>query len=150
MLQARRCRVCKATALGRDVPLLLADHRLESWHLCGPCVGHLERGFHLVAPARDLRPFLDGRGLRLTPDELRRYIAVGLEHAGDRLSVDACRVLALSATGLSIGEVADRLAMPTEDAHRHLGDAIASLGATSKLDAIVRALRQGLVTLPRA
>ena len=61
----------------------------------------------------------------------------------------ARRVLQLAATGLSSREIADRLAMPVEDVRRHLAEALGLLGAGSKLEAIIKAVRQGLIDLPR-
>ena len=58
-----------------------------------------------------------------------------------------CRVLRLSAAGLLTGEVADRLAMGPDEVRRHVGGAMAALGARSKLEAVVLALRAGLVEL---
>ena len=59
-------------------------------------------------------------------------------------------VLRLSATGLATAEVADRLGISPDEVRRHLGAAIAALGASSKLEAIVLAVRRGLIDLPGA
>jgi len=57
-------------------------------------------------------------------------------------------VLAASATGLVVAEVAEVLALPPADVRRTLIGAIAKLGAHSKLEAVVIALRTGLIALP--
>ena len=58
-------------------------------------------------------------------------------------------VLRLSATGLTTAEVAAHLDMEPDEVRRHMGCAIAALGARSKLEAVVLALRLGLIDLPR-
>ncbi len=59
------------------------------------------------------------------------------------------RVLQLMASGLVTDEVADRLDSSPDDVRRHVRDAIVVLGASSKLEAVVFALRLGLIDLPR-
>jgi two-component system nitrate/nitrite response regulator NarL len=56
-------------------------------------------------------------------------------------------VLTASATGLSVTEVAERLDRPPEHVRRAIASAITKLGARSKLEAIVIALRRGLIVL---
>ncbi len=63
------------------------------------------------------------------------------------LSSEAREILALSARGLSTEEVAAHLGMTPETVRRHLAGALAALGACSKLEAVVLALRRGLITL---
>jgi DNA-binding CsgD family transcriptional regulator len=58
-----------------------------------------------------------------------------------------CAVLAASATGRTVAEVAELLGQSPEEVRRHLGSAIARLGARSKLEAVLVALRRGLITL---
>ena len=57
------------------------------------------------------------------------------------------RVLGLSATGLLSDEVADQLGMDPHEVREHIRAAMAALGARSKLEAVVLALRAGLVDL---
>ncbi len=57
-------------------------------------------------------------------------------------------VLRLSATGLVTHEVADRLGVSPDEARFHVRRAMAALGARSKLEAVVLALRRGLIDLP--
>ncbi len=58
------------------------------------------------------------------------------------------RVLRLSATGLLTHEVAEQLGMHPGEVRRHIGRAMAALGARSKLEAVMLALRLGLIDLP--
>jgi len=58
-------------------------------------------------------------------------------------------VLAASATGLAVIEVADALDVAPDQVRATLRSAIAKLGARSKLEAIIIALRRGLIELPR-
>ena len=57
------------------------------------------------------------------------------------------RVLRLSATGLLTDEVAEHLGIGVDEVRLDLGRAMAALGACSKLEAVVLALRAGLVEL---
>ena len=57
------------------------------------------------------------------------------------------RVLRLSATGLLTHEVAAQLGMNPDEVRRHVTSAMAALGARSKLEAVVLALRRGLIDL---
>jgi DNA-binding CsgD family transcriptional regulator len=57
-------------------------------------------------------------------------------------------VLRLLATGRSSTEVADTLATTADDVRGHLKSAMTKLGARSKLEAIVAALRSGQLSLP--
>lgn len=55
------------------------------------------------------------------------------------------RVLELSATGLVTTEVAAELDMTVEDVRASLAAAGAELGARSKLEAVIIAIREGLI-----
>jgi len=68
---------------------------------------------------------------------------------GPVLTARSRAVLAASATGLVVAEVAEMLALPPADVRRTLIAAIAKLGAHSKLEAVVIAVRTGLIALPR-
>jgi two-component system nitrate/nitrite response regulator NarL len=57
-------------------------------------------------------------------------------------------VLAASATGLCVAEVADFLDEPPEAVRRALASLITKLGASSKLEALVIAIRRGLIDIP--
>lgn len=57
-------------------------------------------------------------------------------------------VLRLSAAGLTAAEVAVQLGIAPDDVRRHLKGAILALGARSKLEAVVLAIREGLIELP--
>ena len=65
-----------------------------------------------------------------------------------RLSALQRHVLELSATGAVTSEVATTLGMSVDEVREHLARAISLLGARSKLEAVVRALRLGLIQLP--
>jgi DNA-binding NarL/FixJ family response regulator len=56
-------------------------------------------------------------------------------------------VLAASATGLGITEVAELLGLPPEAVRRSIASAMRTLGARSKLEAIIVAFRHGLIRL---
>lgn len=55
------------------------------------------------------------------------------------------RVLELAARGLTTAEIAERLDVRPEQVRDRLAVAMAELGATSKLEAIVVAMRRGLI-----
>jgi DNA-binding NarL/FixJ family response regulator len=57
-------------------------------------------------------------------------------------------VLAASATGLCVAEVAEHLGESPETVRHALASVIAHLGARSKLEAVMIALRHGLIELP--
>ena len=59
------------------------------------------------------------------------------------------RVLRLSASGMTAEEVAEHLDLDLAQVQRHLREAIVAVGARSKLEAVVIALRQGLIDPPR-
>jgi DNA-binding NarL/FixJ family response regulator len=54
-------------------------------------------------------------------------------------------VLALSATGMTTREVATWLGLTRDEVRDHLVRAIVALGARSKIEAVVKALRLGLI-----
>ncbi len=66
------------------------------------------------------------------------------------LDADTRAVLQLSAAGMLSGEVGERLGMTPDEVRRHLQAAMTALGARSKLEAVVIALRSGLIKLPDA
>ncbi len=59
-------------------------------------------------------------------------------------------VLRQSATGMLTHEVAEHLGISPDEVRRHVAGAMAALGARSKLEAVVVALRLGLVELPES
>jgi LuxR family quorum sensing-dependent transcriptional regulator len=58
------------------------------------------------------------------------------------------RVLELSATGLSSSEVAEQLGIPAELVRAQLLAIMKKLGATSRLEALIIAIRRRLLDLP--
>jgi DNA-binding CsgD family transcriptional regulator len=63
-------------------------------------------------------------------------------------SVETCRVLQLSATGLATIEVAAIMQLPIETVREHIAEAIIALSARSKTEAVVIAVQLGLIELP--
>jgi DNA-binding NarL/FixJ family response regulator len=63
------------------------------------------------------------------------------------LSSEAREILALMARGLTTVEVAAHQGTTPDAVRRHLADALTVLGAYSKLEAVIIALRRGLITL---
>ena len=70
--------------------------------------------------------------------------------SGERLTARERAVLEAMAAGLSSAEVAERLSISLEDARDGLKRAMAGLGARSKLEAIVIAIREGVIDPPTA
>jgi DNA-binding CsgD family transcriptional regulator len=66
----------------------------------------------------------------------------------DLLSEKESAVLAHSATGLTTSEVASRLNQSPLEAYQAITSATSKLGAGSKLEAVIIALRRGLINLP--
>jgi DNA-binding CsgD family transcriptional regulator len=64
------------------------------------------------------------------------------------LSTEAHRVLELGATGLTTPEIADRLDMSVAQVRQYWRDAINAMDAKSRLDAVVKAIQQGLIDFP--
>jgi len=66
------------------------------------------------------------------------------------LTAQENEVLRLSASGLGITVVADTLEQSFDAVRYNLTSAIQKLGAHSKLEAVIVALRHGLIDLPSA
>jgi len=64
------------------------------------------------------------------------------------LTAQQRRVLEVAATGATTPEVAIMLGLSVDEVREHVRGAVAVLGAGSKLEALLIALRQGLVRLP--
>jgi DNA-binding NarL/FixJ family response regulator len=65
-----------------------------------------------------------------------------------RLTPEEIRVLATSATGLNAYGVADTLGLSHSTVRPLIASAVMKLGARSKLEAVLVALRDGLIDLP--
>jgi DNA-binding CsgD family transcriptional regulator len=65
------------------------------------------------------------------------------------LSLEARVILGLLATGLSTAEVAVHLGMSPAEIRSQLAEAIEALGASSKLEAVILAIEQGLIDRPQ-
>ena len=66
----------------------------------------------------------------------------------DLLPPSTARVLELLASGLSTGEAADHLGVARTAARDELLRAMKVLGASSKLEAVILAMREGLIERP--
>jgi DNA-binding NarL/FixJ family response regulator len=75
---------------------------------------------------------------------MRRHGAV----SGERLTARERAVLQAMAAGLSSEEVAERLSIGLQDVRDCLKRAMTGLGARSKLEALVVAIREGLIDPP--
>jgi two-component system nitrate/nitrite response regulator NarL len=64
------------------------------------------------------------------------------------LTAQECTILAVSAQGLGVDAVAECLDLAPATVRGLLVTAVAKLGARSKLEAVVIALRRGLIDLP--
>ena len=65
-----------------------------------------------------------------------------------RLTAQEQEVLALSATGWNATAVAEELGLTPETVRRSLASAIVRVGARSKIEAVMIAVRHGLIELP--
>jgi DNA-binding NarL/FixJ family response regulator len=74
----------------------------------------------------------------------------GLTSATSSLDPRERQVLQALAMGLSIAEAAERLGLPIEVVREYAKSAIVKLGARSKIEAVIIALRQRLIELPPA
>jgi two-component system, NarL family, nitrate/nitrite response regulator NarL len=75
-----------------------------------------------------------------------------LQVAGDEayqavLTATQRTVLELSATGAGVAEVASALGLSEDEVGEHLRSITITLGASSKLEAVIVALRRGLISL---
>ena len=66
-------------------------------------------------------------------------------HGSRHLAPAEVDVLRASATGMTTAEVAAHLGVTTDAVRGHLARAMAALGARSKLEAVLIALRRGLI-----
>jgi DNA-binding NarL/FixJ family response regulator len=77
-----------------------------------------------------------------------RFDGDGQEPVRPTLEPPERRVLELIAEGLSNREIAERLGVPVEAVRASFGAIFAKLGASSKLEALLIAIRLGLIRLP--
>jgi len=71
------------------------------------------------------------------------------EAAGDFLSERELEVLGLAAKGMSNKEIAAELALSVRTVQSHLGRIFDKLGASSRTEAVLRALKEGWLSLER-
>src|SRR5690348_1314396 len=92
-------------------------------------------------------------GVRLSPrnggrlgDRGGRAPMLSIDPTTFDLSAQQQLVLSLSATGLTSAEVASALHVPVQEVQTYLASAIQALGARSKLEAVIVALRYDLIS----
>lgn len=81
----------------------------------------------------------------LSSPDVRRLSIVPRPEDSGKLTVREREVLALLATGLSTKEIARRLFISPRTAGNHINNILGKLGVHSRLDAVVYAVRNGLV-----
>ncbi len=96
-------------------------------------------GEHLISPAETVEL------LRLVGQQRQRDLAA--KTAVDRLTRRECEVLQLLAEGLHDREIADRLSVSTETIRTHMVNLLRKLEVDSRLEALVFAVRHGVVTI---
>ena len=99
----------------------------------------LGRGEHLLSPAETIEL------LRLVGQQRERDRSA--KEAVSRLTKRECEVLQALADGLSDAEIAQRLHVSRETIRTHMVNLLQKLGLDSRLQALVFAVRQGLVKL---
>jgi DNA-binding CsgD family transcriptional regulator len=111
-----------------------------------------QAGSPLAAPAaRDACDRFERLGARRDADEaaalLRELGSAGrsaVRGERDELTAREREVLALVASGLSNGEIAERLVIAPKTAEHHVGKVLAKLGVRSRAEAAAHAVREGL------
>jgi two-component system response regulator DesR len=73
--------------------------------------------------------------------------AVEARRTGELLTRSECVVLSILARGASVGEAAVELGLPEQAVRAHLAAAIRTLGARSRLEALIIAARRGQIRL---
>jgi len=96
-------------------------------------------GEHLISPAETVEL------LRLVGQQRQRDLAA--KTAIDRLTRRECEVLQLLAEGLHDREIGDRLSVSTETVRTHMVNLLRKLEVDSRLEALVFAVRHGVVTI---
>jgi len=113
---------------------------------------HAAEGSPLAAPAaRDACARFERLGARRDADEAAALLR-DLGGAGrtavrgerDELTAREREVLALVASGLSNGEIAERLVIAPKTAEHHVGKVLSKLGVRSRAEAAAHAVREGL------
>jgi DNA-binding NarL/FixJ family response regulator len=111
------------------------------------CAGYLLKSEALHQLTRVVRQAADGEPV-LPTGAIHQVLSV-LKGDGIRptsaLTRHEVEVLGHVARGLGVDSVADRLGISTLTVRNHLQNAMTKLGAHTRLDAVVTAVRQGLV-----
>src|SRR5215210_7232177 len=75
-------------------------------------------------------------------------LLTSLRRAGSRLTAGEQQILALCASGWSAAAVAESMDLTPEAMDRSLASIIRRVGARSKIEAVLMAVRNGLIDLP--
>jgi DNA-binding NarL/FixJ family response regulator len=139
------CRAATLIVASAEDPALLAD-----------CVTAGAVGF-LIRPALSdladaIRRAVAGWSI-FTAEQVAALVARARPGSPDRRAVERCatlsarerEILRVLATGATAAEVAARLAISVETVRTHTKNALRSVGATSKLEAIFLALQAGII-----
>jgi DNA-binding NarL/FixJ family response regulator len=115
------------------------------------CSGVIAKTASVDDVARALRRVHDGEVV--IPAALLPRVVSGLRRTGHRVGDDLTRregeVLGHLAQGLSLMDIADVMSISLNTARNHTQRTIEKLGAHSKLEAVVIAIREGLETAPK-
>jgi DNA-binding NarL/FixJ family response regulator len=115
------------------------------------CSGVVVMTATVDAVARAIRRVHDGEVV-IAP-ELLALVVSGLRHQARRIGDDITRreleLLGHLARGLSLAEIAQTMSISINTARNHLQRVLEKLGAHSKLEAVVIAMREGLHMGPR-
>jgi DNA-binding NarL/FixJ family response regulator len=115
------------------------------------CSGVIAKTAQVDDVARAVRRVHDGEVV--IPAELLRQVVSGLRRSGHRVGDDMthreCEVLGHLARGLSLVDIASAMSISMNTARNHTQRVIEKLGAHSKLEAVVIAIREGLDVAPK-
>ncbi len=138
--------------------LMLADRlepaRLADWADAGAagCVTEIESAEELagsIVRARAGEVLFPSTALyRLLTGPARTASAPTGSEVGGQLRPHEIEVLRAVAEGLSMEEAATRLGVSPDSARTHLKRAMAAMGVSSRLEAVLRAMRAGLIRRP--
>lgn len=137
-------RVVMLTAYPEEQPLLNA--------IDAGCVGFLTKDQAASEVLRAIRTASE-EDLLISPQLLSLLVPKlrqKQQGLGTNLTGREGEVLELLAEGCSTQEIADRLVLSVHTVRNHVQSVITKLGASSKLQAVTIALREGLVRIPRS
>lgn len=137
-------------SVGIDAPVVLMSGiesaRLLDEAIAAGCSGYVSKA---LRSSSLLEAIVDvGRGASVfPPDALREAGRADLTQPGATLTPRELEVLQLLAMALNAGEISDRLELSLNTTRNHIRAILAKMHARSQLDAVVTALRLGLVAL---